>query len=343
MIETASPDGQASIQSTRVSRSITVAKGMGIIMVVIGHTFPNECPTYWKFIHDTIYKFHMPLFLIISGYLYSKSIDYQVFSLAFLKKKFNRLIIPFIVIALFAFAIKYFAGFFVNLLHPVKLNSLILIFITSRGTYFPLLWFIYSLFIIFIIFPIFQKVLQSKYLIFLVSILLMFIQWPNTFYLKHVFSYLPFFSFGALFLKKINFDHLEKRVLYFTIAGLILFILASFINNSIGYNSIYSKIISIILGVSGSITIISLATINSQFMNLGQMLHLIGFYSMSIYLLHTFFSSTVLIINYQLLKTNYFLLPAIVAIFAGIFSPLILEKYVIRKNYVMRKYILGLR
>ena len=90
-------------------------------------------------------------------------------------------------------------------------------------------------------------------------------------------------------------------------------------------------------------TIISLAAINSQFMNLGQMLNLIGFYSMSIYLLHTIFSSTVLIINYQLLKTNYFLLPAIVAIFAGIFSPLILEMYVIRKNYVMRKYILGMR
>ena len=219
MIETASPNGQASIQSTRLFRSITVAKGMGIILVVIGHYFPNECPTYWKFIHHTIYKFHMPLFLIISGYLYSKSLDYQVFSLAFIKKKFNRLIIPFIVIALFAFVIKYFAGFFFNLTHPVKLNSLILIFITSKGTYFPLLWFIYSLFIIFIIFPIFQKVLQSKYLIFLVSILLMFIQWPQNFYLKHVFSSLPFFSFGALFLKKINFDHLEKKNLYFTIIG----------------------------------------------------------------------------------------------------------------------------
>jgi hypothetical protein len=87
----------------------------------------------------------------------------------------------------------------------------------------------------------------------------------------------------------------------------------------------------------------SLAAFYSQFMNLGKMLHLIGFYSMSIYLLHTIFSSTVLIINYQLLKTNYFLLPAIVAIFAGIFLPLVLEKYVIRKNYVMRKYILGMR
>ena len=45
---------------------IDIAKGIGIILVVIGHISQIEV------LNDIIYSFHMPLFFIISGYLYKR-------------------------------------------------------------------------------------------------------------------------------------------------------------------------------------------------------------------------------------------------------------------------------
>ena len=168
-------------------------------MVVIGHYLPYGCPTYWRFLHDTIYKFHMPLFLIISGYLYANSSKDKNFSLVFIKKKFDRLMVPFTVIAIVAYVLKYIAGFFFILKHPVNLKSILNIFITSKNSYFPLLWFIYSLFAIFIIFPIMKRFLRLKYLIFIISFLLTLIPWFRDFYLIHIFLSLPFFVLELFF------------------------------------------------------------------------------------------------------------------------------------------------
>ena len=41
---------------------IDVMRGIGILLVVIGHVFPAG-----KRVHTFIYSFHMPLFFIISG------------------------------------------------------------------------------------------------------------------------------------------------------------------------------------------------------------------------------------------------------------------------------------
>jgi fucose 4-O-acetylase-like acetyltransferase len=325
------------------SRTITIAKGIGIILVVIGHYYPNERPMYWELIHKFIYGFHMPLFLMLSGYLYSKNHDIQKLNLSFFKKKFNRLIIPFISIAILAFVIKYFAGQFYTLRHPVSVNSFLSIFITSKGTYFPLLWFVYSLFIIFMIYPILRLTLRSKYLIFFLSISLLFINWPRYFYLSHVFMSLPFFCFGALFSSQIDFDTLENRkVLYLLLIGIILLTLTYFFAEPFIENLLYLKITKLIIGISGSLTVISIAAILNKGLNLNHFLYVIGFYSMSIYLLHTIFSSSVSIINYQILKTNYFIIPALFGIMMGICLPLILEMHVLRKYYITRKYILGL-
>lgn len=44
---------------------IDIAKGIGIILVILGHSGVNSE------IKDFIYGFHMPLFFVISGYLYN--------------------------------------------------------------------------------------------------------------------------------------------------------------------------------------------------------------------------------------------------------------------------------
>ena len=69
---------------------IDVAKGIGILLMILGHTMTSG----WG--KDVIYSFHMPLFFIIGGYLYKeKSVSLS------LKNHFRRLVIPYV----FAFRI----------------------------------------------------------------------------------------------------------------------------------------------------------------------------------------------------------------------------------------------
>ena len=310
--------------------------------MVIGHYFPSDSPNYWKVVNHIIYKFHMPLFLIISGYLYGRSSKFRSFNFSFIKMKFNRLIVPFISIAVFSYIVKFSAGIFFNLQHPVKLNSLFLIFITSEGTYFALLWFVYTLFIIFIIFPNIERILHFKSIIFSFFIFLYFIEWPKLFYLNYVFNSLPYFSFGALFLKDYNFDRLSLNLkIFYLFSGLSFFIIAYIPYNNYIYTSYYSRFLRIILGISGSITVIGLASIINDFNKSFHILKIIGIYSMSIYLLHPLFLGLVRIINYQLLGGTLYLFPAIFAIILGIIAPIIIERNIIRKYPLLRKYVLG--
>ncbi len=51
--------------------SIDIAKGIGIILVILGHLIKNYNNILFGGIHDWIYSFHMPLFFILSGMTFS--------------------------------------------------------------------------------------------------------------------------------------------------------------------------------------------------------------------------------------------------------------------------------
>jgi fucose 4-O-acetylase-like acetyltransferase len=63
---------------------IDILKGFGIISVVVGHVLPRADL-------DFIYLFHMPLFFVISGYLFKASHDYKEFAI----KKAFALLVPY--------------------------------------------------------------------------------------------------------------------------------------------------------------------------------------------------------------------------------------------------------
>ena len=48
---------------------ISIAKAIGICLVVIGHSGAPE------YVVKYIYSFHMPLFMLISGYLFAHSLE----------------------------------------------------------------------------------------------------------------------------------------------------------------------------------------------------------------------------------------------------------------------------
>ncbi len=76
------------------SSYIDIAKGIGIILVVLGHTYGIPAMLY-----DTIYSFHMPLFFIISGYVYNQD-KYNNFKFSQIASdRAKRYLVPFYVFA----------------------------------------------------------------------------------------------------------------------------------------------------------------------------------------------------------------------------------------------------
>lgn len=77
--------------------SIDIAKGICIILVVIGHLLQFDCSGLAKnTLFNYIYAFHMPVFMMLSGYVAS----YGNFDVPFTKlilRRFRQLMVPFLV------------------------------------------------------------------------------------------------------------------------------------------------------------------------------------------------------------------------------------------------------
>ena len=68
--------------------AIDIAKGIGILLVIVGHTGGLPADTY---IHHFIYSFHMPLFFILGGFLFKPSNI-----VTHIRKDAKRLLLPYV-------------------------------------------------------------------------------------------------------------------------------------------------------------------------------------------------------------------------------------------------------
>lgn len=154
-------------------KNIDVAKGIGIMLVILGHISTPHI------INKTIYAFHMPLFFIISGYLYNTT-KYSTYTFVdFVKKKFKNYIIPYFKISIVCFIIF---GVVVNYfrlgLSDVYFSTLfkyVFGIIYSIGTveYMPNcspIWFLTCLFCAEIIFFVIIKYTKRHYIFILLSL-----------------------------------------------------------------------------------------------------------------------------------------------------------------------------
>lgn len=133
-------------------KSIDIAKGIGIFLVVVGHGFSGKTN-----IEILIYGFHMAFFFIISGMLYGqKNIDYQFD----FYKKFRTLIIPYIFFELMwcvCLAIM-------NVNNPAwEWKEIILKMITFRGNIAT--WFLPCLFLVEWLFSVIVHLGRMQYLV----------------------------------------------------------------------------------------------------------------------------------------------------------------------------------
>ena len=184
----------------------------GIVLVVLGHSGFEETIIQEKlhFLHSWIYSFHMPLFFLISGFLYSltNSDFLKIPTLKFLKKKTTRLLVPYLVLGVLLFVIKFaFSG----LSHASRSFSVAGFFAMFVNTGYPsstmgYLWYVFTLFVIFFIVSLFAlcrinlKDIRISLLLALgfwcLSYSCHITGWAN---LSSVCRYIPYFLLGIAF------------------------------------------------------------------------------------------------------------------------------------------------
>lgn len=144
------------INKTRIEW-IDIAKGIGIFLMVIGHTSIPKIGSHW------IYSFHMPLFFFLSGYLFNPN-KYSIKELFIRKTK--TMIIPY-----FFFVLLNWGGCELLQYHQYPPHSLLKTIINgSQGA----IWFIYVLFFTEISFYLIYKLknyIHSNYIVTIIVLL----------------------------------------------------------------------------------------------------------------------------------------------------------------------------
>jgi acyltransferase len=141
---------------------IDFTKGLGIFMIVWGHCMIVRS--------GYLYSFHLPLFFLISGYLYKKA-PFPIF----LINKINRILIPFIfffVVSWIVFFILISVGFDTgSLAHHIKLFPYVIAGIEKDGGNGPI-WFLACLFSLVLIYSFLDNYINNQYLFNLVILAL---------------------------------------------------------------------------------------------------------------------------------------------------------------------------
>ncbi|GKX66103.1 acyltransferase family protein [Inconstantimicrobium mannanitabidum] len=269
-------------------KELDTLKGIGILLVLLGHSFivypinvidHNQTS---QLIHAYIYSFHMPLFFIISGFLYNVARTKQQSYKDFAVNKAKRLLIPYFFITIVDMIPRMLLPALVN--QKTDFVDAIEKIVISGG----FIWFIYTLFFVFMIFHLIKGIFNLSYgkYVFLAVLIMLDLFKDNIphielFTMNKVIFYLIFFSIGYII--KDNYDMiknvLSKNVI--VILAAIIFLLTAF-----RYDT--NEVLSIIIPFLG-IYIAWFICLKLKEGKISKFLQECGQFSLQIYVLEGFF------------------------------------------------------
>ena len=183
----------------------------GILLVLLGHSGFEEpiIQEELSYLHSWIYSFHMALFFLISGFLFSLTnpVMEKACTGKFIWKKTLRLIVPYVVLGTVIFAIKCaFAG----LSHAdrvLSVGNFFKMFIIPSAEYSTIghLWYVFTLYMIFLLvlgLICIRLLLTDKVRLCLLAlgiwVVSYFLPTIKVFHLSSVLYYAPYFLLGIL-------------------------------------------------------------------------------------------------------------------------------------------------
>ena len=210
---------------------LDILKGIGILFMVFDHI------GWGNMVHTYIQSFHMPLFFIVSGFLWTNK--YSLFER--IKKKMKSLIIPYICFSIFYLLIcVLFKKISIDMLKavlffPTDMNNMPLA---------PALWFLPCMFITDIVYSMLNKAVKNRILLTIVVLLLgiigsiysSYIDFMLPFTLEPMLTALVFWHIGHIIRQRDN-EKLTNNRLVITIIILVVSVIFSFANKCIDMRS----------------------------------------------------------------------------------------------------------
>jgi len=305
-----------------------IARGIAIILMVIFHIVP------YGLLYRIVYSFHMPLFVIVSGYFY-KDIKFK----ELLKKCFFELLLPCFLTCLFVCLIKDISDGTFNFVKVVK-DVVVLIF---RSKDIDVLWFIPFLAVIKIIFFLIKKIVKENDLM----LFLMIIFWVIIgFLVSFTNRWLPFgldvglvclfFYFSGYMLKKYKIlNYLFKyKGLFFCVLG--FFIITFLVGNVELFARLYPfGFVSLCSSIFGCLLVLFISKIiEAKFFWGSKFLSWCGANSIYILLFH-YIEKQLIIYEMSKFSIGFFVLLRLGIIMLCVF----IYVNVIKKNIVGKKFI----
>lgn len=323
---------------------IDIAKGILIILVVLGHSIPGPHYELDKYKLNYIYLFHMPAFFIISGYLY-KPIE-KINLKGYIIKKTKRLLLPYLTYLSLINGVTLVFNIFTKK-PPITMIIKEICKSIFGGQYLGynagVLWFITCLLFTEILFVLIDTYIISRNKKIIIISILYFIAHLQAWYLKSIAAPLAldicliaimYYSIGAYFKNKI----LDRKnlMLSILIVILVIFIKESKINiypisqyglELIGHNNYY-LILDLIIPCSFAIVIFNVCKAISRF-NISKVLSELGKYTLPIMCLHIIINEG---ISIYIHSVNIYIYTIV-----GIVIPYILAKFIISRNTILKK------
>jgi len=264
-----------------------MAKGLGVILVMLGHL---NLP-FWLI--NSIYFFHMPLFVIISGYFHKVRSPREVVNSTV------RLYLSYLVYGIVFLIISYILS------GKVELKSLGTLVLARPASiwdipYFGIFWFIIALMIIKVI----AQLVKPNNITLVISLVLFFVVWylqtkgrsivDLPFAPAQVVLLFPFYIIGLMIKGYLPGIQRWRWLVYiaFLITGILSIVLADGTERKIvNYHqlSLFNPVIALLLAILGSMSLIILSGAVVRFKNrITDIVLSIGEYSFTYFALHIF-------------------------------------------------------
>ena len=214
---------------------VDTAKGIGILLVFLGHLVETSWPGMWA------YSFHLPLFFFLSGFLFTVKDSFG----KFFKKKAKSILLPYVSLGIIIcfFAALWDTLFATSVLHPSFLTTFLKnIFYMVIQNRFATLWYLAVLFWINLVMYLLVRYIKNTWISGGIVVILLCL--GNIYYKKGGVSLpwnvdtvamaLPFFFIGYLFQK---YPVLQKPFVSKDLKSIPLAVILYFISvNLLQYN-----------------------------------------------------------------------------------------------------------
>lgn len=215
-----------SLATSGFKNDVSIAKAIGIILMVIGHAGCPHC------LHDFIYMFHMPLFFFLAGYCFKNK--YLDLPKTYVWRRIKGLYFPFVVIALFFLflhnsfvKLNLIEGTYYNWLEMFNRSKSIIFSMHKEEALIGGFWFIPQLFWASLISFVFLKFVDKTVALILLLILVPLLYYTHISIPYTAISWLTFYAAAFFMIGNIWAEWNFSNRWYYTLITLVIVIVAS--------------------------------------------------------------------------------------------------------------------